>query len=1097
MPIGKLLIANRGEIAVRIARTAAELGIATVAVHARDDATGLHVHAADRAVALAGDGVAAYLDIEGVVQAARDSGCDALHPGYGFLSENADFASACVDAGLVFVGPRPEVLALFGDKARARALAAELGVPLLPGTQGPTTAEEARAFLAGLGPGGAVMVKALAGGGGRGLRAVDRVEDVEEAVARCRSEAQATFGRPDVYVERLVRRARHVEVQMAGDGSGAAVHLWERDCTLQRRHQKLVEMAPAFALAPDLRERLLATAVTMAAAARYDNLGTFEFLVDRDAPGSFAFMEANPRLQVEHTVTEEVTGLDLVALQLRLAAGATLADLGLTQDRVPAPRGIAVQVRINAEAMQADGSVRPTGGTLIAWEPPSGPGIRVDGAGYSGWRFHPGFDSLLAKLIVHVPDGDFPRALHRAGRALGEFRMEGVASNAGFLRALLARPEVAAGEADTGFVEAHAAALLEAAAALPAPRTAAPGAAAATPRASVALPPGTEGVPAPVPGTVVGLDVAAGAVVRKGQQLAVLEAMKMEFVVASPVAGTVRAVFAVARATVAEGEPLLAIEPGAEDRADGTDRQDTDLDAIRPDLAAVLARRVALSDAARPEAVARRRRTGQRTARENMAALFDGGDWLEYGAFVLAAQHSRRTREELERMSPADGLLAGIGQINADAFDETRSRAMAMAYDFTVFAGTQGYHNHVKKDRLIEIARKSRLPLVLFAEGGGGRPGDTDWPLATGLTTRTFYNFAALSALVPLVGVVSGRCFAGNAALLGVMDVIISTPDANIGMGGPAMIEGGGLGVYRPEEVGPVSVQAPNGVIDLLVADETEAAAAARRYLGYFQGRLPHWDSADQRRMRQLVPENRLRAYDIRTVIETLADTGSVMELRRDFGIGIITALVRVEGRPVGLIANNPLHLGGAIDAPAADKAARFMQLCDAFDIPLLSLCDTPGFMVGPEIEKTAQVRHVSRMFAIGASLDVPFLAVVLRKGYGLGAQAMVAGGFHEPVMMVAWPTGEFGPMGLEGAVRLGYRRELEAIADPADRKKYFEEMVAKSYAAGTALNVASKVELDSVIDPKDTRDWVARVLRAMPPVPARTGKKRPCIDSW
>ncbi|MBM3559757.1 MAG: carbamoyl-phosphate synthase large subunit, partial [Alphaproteobacteria bacterium] len=472
----KLLIANRGEIAVRIARTAAELGIATVAVHARDDATALHVRAADSAVALRGDGVAAYLDIAAVVRAAVDAGCDAIHLGYGFLSENAAFAQACADAEVNFAGPTPTMLTLFGDKTEARALARAYDVPLLPGTAGPTTPEQAREFLAGLGPGGAVMVKALAGGGGRGLRAVERIEDVEEAVARCCSEAQAAFGRPDVYVERLVRRARHVEVQVAGDGTGAVVHLWERDCTLQRCNQKLVEMAPAVGLPPALHGRLLGAAVQLAQAAKYASLGTFEFLVDRDAPDTFAFMEANPRLQVEYTVTEEITGLDLVALQLRLAEGRTLAELGLTQDRVPAPHRIAVQVSINVEAMQPDGSVRPAGGTLIAWEPPAGPGIRFDGAGYSGWRFHPGFDSLIAKLIVHVPDGSLPRALARASRALGETRTEGLVTNAAFLRALLARPEVATGDVDTRYVEVHAASLLAEAAALPAARTAVAGA---------------------------------------------------------------------------------------------------------------------------------------------------------------------------------------------------------------------------------------------------------------------------------------------------------------------------------------------------------------------------------------------------------------------------------------------------------------------------------------------------------------------------------------------------------------------------------------------------------------------------------------------
>ena len=386
---------------------------------------------------------------------------------------------------------------------------------------------------------------------------------------------------------------------------------------------------------------------------------------------------------------------------------------------------------------------------------------------------------------------------------------------------------------------------------------------------------------------------------------------------------------------------------------------------------------------------------------------------------------------------------------------------------------------------------------MLFAEGGGGRPGDTEGLGVTGLDVPTFAQFAALSGLAPLVGVASGRCFAGNAALLGCCDVVIATKDSSIGMGGPAMIEGGGLGVVRPDEVGPISTQAPNGVVDVVAEDEIEAAAAAKKYLSYFQGRLPTWAAPDQRRLRRAIPENRLRVYEIRTVIETLADEGSVLELRAAFGLGVVTALVRIEGRPLGLIANNPKHLGGAIDADAADKAARFLQLCDAYDLPVVSLCDTPGFMVGPEAEKTALVRHVCRMFVTAASLTIPYFTVVLRKGYGLGAQAMAGGGFHAQCFTVSWPTGEFGGMGLEGAVRLGFRKELEAIEDAAEREKLFRTMVAKSYETGKATNIASVLEIDQVIDPLESRRWILRGLDSCPTPPRRETRKRPCVDTW
>ena len=425
-----------------------------------------------------------------------------------------------------------------------------------------------------------------------------------------------------------------------------------------------------------------------------------------------------------------------------------------------------------------------------------------------------------------------------------------------------------------------------------------------------------------------------------------------------------------------------------------------------------------------------------------------------------------------------------------------------LAYDYMVLAGTQGQMNHRKKDRLFELIDRLRLPVVFFTEGGGGRPGDTDTATVTGLDTEAFARFGRLSGLVPTVGVVSGRCFAGNAALLGCCDVIIATADATIGMGGPAMIEGGGLGEFRPEEVGPLSVQVPNGVVDVAVPDEAAAVVAARRYLSYFQGAIfqgaiPEWECADQALLRDCVPEDRRRVYDVHAVVDLLADVGSVLELRPQFAPGMVTVLCRLEGRPVGIVANNPIHLSGAIDAANADKAARFMQLCDAHDLPLVFLCDTPGFMVGPEAERTGLVRHVSRLFVTGASLSVPFFTIVLRKGYGLGAQAMAGGSFRAPLSTLAWPTGELGGMGLEGAVRLGFRRELDAIADPEERRRAFDAMVAGAYERGKAVNVATYFEIDDVIDPAETRGRLLHGLRSAPPPPARTGKKRPFVDTW
>jgi len=1114
MPIdiknAKLLIANRGEIAIRIARAAAELNIKTVAIYSSDDERSLHVVRADEACLLSGAGVAPYLDGEQIIAQALAANCTAIHPGYGFLSENAEFARRCAAAGIIFVGPRPELLELFGDKVQARNLAQRCGVPLVKGSSSAVDLAQAQAFFADLRPGAAMLIKALAGGGGRGMRAVFDAADIDSAFARCQSEARNAFGNDAVYVEEMLPRARHIEVQIIGDDFGRVVQVGERECSLQRRHQKLIEIAPSPSLSIDLRARIIDAALSMAETVRYNSLGTFEFLVrdiDGEPSDEFVFIEANPRLQVEHTVTEAVTGIDLVKTQIELALGASLAELNLSQEEIPGARGYALQLRINMETMDASGAAMPAGGLLAVFEPPVGPGVRVDTFGYAGYRTSADFDSLLAKLIVHSPTRSFAAAVGRAYRALAEFRIEGVATNIEFLQNLLALPAVIDNRVYTRFIEQqYAIALAAAAPSHPSLFFAAEPSAVVDKTAdtsqSIAAPTGTPAMVAPMQGRVVSIEVASDASVQRGQALVVLEAMKMEHSVAAEVTGHVRQILVAVGDIVRAEQPLLFIEPAAHGEVAADADTADDIETIRADLAEVLLRHSNGLDEAREAAVARRKKQGGRTARENIADLCDADSFIEYGALTVASQRHRRTLDELIEISPADGMVCGLGAVNGALFDAEQTRCAILAYDYTVFAGTQGYMNHKKKDRLFQLAEQWRLPIVAFAEGGGGRPGD-DWTSPSALETDTFASFARLSGLVPLVGITAGRCFAGNAALLGCCDVIIATRNSNIGMGGPAMIEGGGLGVYKPEDVGPVSVQAPNGVIDIVVEDEAEAVAVAKKYLAYFQGPLvlkdqaAQWQCADQRLLRQAIPENRVRVYDIRQLINILADTDSVLELRAQFGIGMITALIRIEGRAIGVLANNPLHLGGAIDADGADKAARFMQLCDAFDIPLLSLCDTPGFMVGPEVEKTAQVRHVSRMFVVGANIRVPMFAIVLRKGYGLGAQAMTGGSFHAPLFTVAWPTAEFGAMGLEGAVRLGYRKELEAIADPGERQAYYEKMVAQAYQEGKGLNAASYFELDDVIDPMESRRWLVRGLKSLPAPEKRTNKKRPFVDTW
>jgi len=846
-----LLIANRGEIAVRIARAAAELGLRTVAIYSDDDALSLHVRKADEARSLGASGPAAYLDIERVIGAAKAAGCDALHPGYGFLSENAGLARRCAEEGITFVGPAPETLDLFGDKAAARAFAEKLGVPVVPGVSSATSLKEAETFLDSLGAGGAVMIKAVAGGGGRGMRAVSSPTDLSAAYAVASSEAKAAFGDGAVYVEQLIADARHIEIQVIGDGTGAVSHVFERECTIQRRNQKIVEIAPSPSLSVKTRDAITGAALKLAKAAKFKGLGTFEFLLDASDGETFFFIEANPRLQVEHTVTEAVTGVDLVRGQLEVAAGKTLAALGLTQGEIPAPRGIAIQLRINMETMNADGTASPTGGVLSAFDAPAGPGVRVDSFGYAGYRTSVAFDSLLAKLIVHSIAPSFADAVVKAYRSLCEFRIEGVPTNIGFLQTLLRHPAFVADRVNTRFVEDNIAALIgegDHPALYFSPKAGEGAVPAQTARAIG--PSGSIAVGAPLQGTVVAIELSVGDIVRPGQQIAVLEAMKMQHLVTASEGGIVRAIAAQPGDTLYKDDAIVFIEPADVGVADVSDQAAVDLDAIRPDLQALRDRRAFTLDENRPKAVARRRKTNQRTARENIDALVDEGSFIEYGAFIIAAQRQRRSLEDLIENTPGDGVVAGVAAVNGAHFGPDQARCMVVAYDYTVLAGTQGQRNHKKQDRLFKLAEEWKLPIVLFAEGGGGRPGETDRIGITGLDVPTFGQFAKLSGQVPLVGVVSGYCFAGNAALLGCCHVIIATRNVSLGMGGPAMIEGGGLGVYAPEAVGPVTFQSPNGVLDLVVEDEIEAVAAAKQYLSYFQGPIDDWTCVEQRHLR-------------------------------------------------------------------------------------------------------------------------------------------------------------------------------------------------------------------------------------------------------
>lgn len=1083
-----ILIANRGEIAARIIRSAQALGLRAVTLRSTSEeslgvAAGLHLTLADDVVTLAGTGAAAYLDPEAIVAAAVSADCTFVHPGYGFLSESPRLARACAEAGLTWIGPSPESLELFGDKRATRVRAADIGIPTPSATElldlddeAATAAalSSARDLLAANPLG--IVVKALAGGGGRGIRIVTAPTELEGALRACAAEAAAGFGDARIFAEALVTGARHIEVQVIGTAEGVRV-LGDRDCSIQRRRQKLIEIAPAPGLAGPLRERLHAEAARLLASADYRSLGTVEFLVTGN---DHVLLEVNPRIQVEHTITEAVTGLDLVAAQIEVASGQI--PEGLTE---AAPRGTAIELRVGAETLLDSGDPAPSTGEISALTWPTGPGVRIDTWARTGTVVTGSFDPLLAKIIVQAPS--FDGAVWAGTRALEETQVGGIETNADLLRASTEILDL--GMATTSSFDEHVGQIVaraEEIALTAGPEHAnrgLPGSGLAENSSGTGtqsnlcegdLAPGETLLRATMSGTVVALGDDPG-------EYALIEAMKMHHPVSGPRSTGIRHLVAVGE-QVSAGQSI-AIIAGTED-AEVAEPADLE---PHPGVAEVQDRHAALGDEAREEAVAKIRVRGRRTARENIADLVDVDSFVEYGPLAIAAQTRRRNIEDLIAKTPGDGLIGGPARVNG-------REVVVISYDYSVLAGTQGTRNHAKTDRLIQLAETKQVPIVLFAEGGGGRPGDTDTGPTSGLQVPTFASLAKLRGTLPLIAVVSGRSFAGNAALAGICDLLIATPDANIGMGGPAMVEGGGLGRYRAEEIGPVSVHTANGVIDVLAEDEAEAVAIAKETLGVLSGTTGSSDTGAARtgtessanlgessvdHARTIVPADRLRTFAIRDVIDSIADDGSFTELRRDFADGAVTGFIRVDGGPLVVIANDNHHLGGAIDVDAARSLTQHLRLARDHGLPVLSLIDTPGFMVGPDAEREPGVRAFGDLFVAGAALTAPVGSVIIRKGYGLGAMAMAAGGFNATAFTIAWPSGEIGPMGLEGAVRLGYAKELEAIEDEAQQKQREDELIAAEYEQGKAMSAAMIFDIDDVIDPAATRDWARTLLRA------------------
>jgi acetyl/propionyl-CoA carboxylase alpha subunit/acetyl-CoA carboxylase carboxyltransferase component len=1113
----KILIANRSEIACRLVRTYSLYpSIHTVALFTPSEKDATHVRLATASVALPGEGPRAYLDAASIVDIAKKEGCWGIAPGYGFLSEDAGFARLCEDEGIVFIGPSSEQLAQLGNKVSARSWAVDAGIPVLDGTKtvanrGSSIAD-VLAFGKSLGPTSKVILKAAAGGGGRGIRIIDDNTDeqaIRLAYEACQREARASFGDGSLFAERYLHGAKHIEVQLLGDGTGEVCHFWERECSLQRRNQKVVEIAPSHSITPRLRQAIIEAAVKLGQAVKLRSLATIEFLVDA-ATEDYYFMEANPRIQVEHTITEQINGIDLVDLQLQVALGRTLADLHITREPPP-PRLTSIQLRINAESFSLDGTAQPEAGTIRQAHFPTGAGVRVETALEGGRQYavSPLFDSLLAKLIVTA--SSYESALRLARWAIDETRIVGCRTNQAFLMALLDTQTVQEGKSNILTIQENFKTLYSAtqqfedALQAKGDNNSNEATSLKEDAAKVERPADSEELLAHLTGVVLSMKVSQGDKVTAGQELVVLEAMKMEHSVRSTCNGVVVKVAVTQGQQVNAGGALLFISSDGDDSSTNThDLAETeDPEKLRPELTELNERKAFLQYTAREEDITKRHANGYLTGRENLDLLVDKDSFIEYGDLVVAAQRKRYSMSHLIARTSGDGIIVGWAKMD--------SHPVAVVIgDYLVLAGTQGHFHHQKLDRIFQSIIDHPAPLVMYAEGGGGRPGDTDHLGMAGLKTPSFALMGEIKARgIPSVAVVNGYCFAGNAAFLGTCDIIIATrggskdapqrKSTSIGMGGQAMIEGGGLGRFEHEYIGPIDVHMRSGGIDVLVDTEVEAAPLVRKIVALFtHPQLPPAESpytSDPLRLRTAVPplSSRRRAYDVRRVINLLLDDDSFIEFCPEWGLSVITGFGRIHGRAVAIMASNSSSpLGGAIDITSGAKVNRLLRLLIRLGgMHLLNLCDTPGFMVGPEFERSIEAqgagstyRCFGDMFGNSqefALLGGRVLGVVLRNGFGLGAQAMLGGGSLRNSMCVAWPSAVFGGMGIEGAVRLAYKKELEAITDLEKRKKWEQEMIDVMYSEGKAINMAMAAEIDSVIDPATTRKWLEQMIEVLP----------------
>ena len=1095
----RVLIANRGEIAIRIAKAAAALGIESVGVYASVDARSFHTRFTTDARALAGDPVHAYLDVEALVRVAVEAGCDCVHPGYGFLSENARFARRCAEAGIAFVGPTLDALALFGDKIRARALAQSLGIPVVPGSeQAAVTAADAAATARSIGY--PVMLKAAAGGGGRGMRAVSTESDVEASFERCSSEAQAAFGDGSIFVEKLIERPRHVEVQILGDRTGAIAHLWERDCSIQLRHQKVVEIAPAPNLDARLRDRIVADAVRLATAAGYRNAGTVEFLVSPERSEHW-FIECNPRIQVEHTVTEQTTGVDLVETQFALAAGGTLEALGLSQPRPP--RGFAVQARVVATGP----------GTFTAYREPSGVGVRVDGCGYVGYTPAPQFDPLFAKVIgASNSTGSYESALDRTLHALEEFHVDGVPNNIAQLRAILQDGSVRAGDARTTLLADRAelrngvaTSSSKAVDLLKQHASADRFKASSRERiVAVTVSEGHVAVEAPMAGSVLDVRVVVGRSVAAGETLLVISAMKMETEVQAPCAGVVvnLAALSVGGALDA-GQVIAAIEP----HADAAERMRSAPWQTLLDEVATL--RGLADERLRPGStdpgVVRQRERGKLTCRERIALLLDDRSFHEVGSVAGFASYDDEGR--IAAFTPANHV-GGWGRIEGRV-------AVVCADDFTSRGGHADGAIGAKSFHLDRLSMDMQCPSVRLLDGssGGGsvaamvpqqkREGESTAKESSGAITAgrprvaggggSFLpghlgstDYATQLATVPVVNVLLGSVVGIGAAkaVLGHFSVMVRDI-AQLFVAGPPVVQHAMGYEVTKEDLGGWHIHCRNGAVDNLAETEAEAMQMARRFLSYLPSSVydappvaaPNRnDPADRRddELATLIPRKRTSTFDVRKAIRLIADVDSFFEIGALWGTDQVVGLIRVNGHPMGVIASDSRHEnGGALTADGCDKLTRHLDLCDVFHLPVLNLVDNPGFAVGIEHEIAATIRKGGEWMVAFAQASIPIFTVIMRRSFGVAGNNY-ATPRARPSMRVAWPSADVGGIPPEGGIEAAYKRQLENAADPRALR---DELMARIESVRGPVGPLSRFQMEEMIDPRDTRALVSEWL--------------------